>query len=260
MGVIPGGGSGQRMAPLPCSKELLPLGFRSTEQGPRPRVIASYLLEALREAGAEQVYWLIDRSKTDIVSYFGDGAELGLQLAYAPTWASPSVVHTLDGARGFLRDAHVLFGFPDIVFEPAHALRALRERLLRSGADVVLGAVPAPAEQVGDRVHLDPSGRALEVRIKPTGCSWPHIWMLAAWAPSFTGFLQRWLEERAASAVVRSGTATELYLGHAMQAGIEAGLSIEVETFQGGSFIDVGTPAGFARALARYGALGVTER
>ena len=139
------------------------------------------------------MFWLIDRSKTDIVQYFGDGAELGLQLCYAPTRASPSVVHTLDGARGFLRDAHVLFGFPDIVFEPAHALRSLRERLLRSGADVVLGAVPAPAEQVGDRVLLDERGRALEVRIKPSGSSWPHIWMLAAWAPPFTSFLHGWL-------------------------------------------------------------------
>lgn len=260
IGVIPGGGSGQRMAPLPCSKELLPLGFRSTEQGPRPRVIASYLLESLREASAEQVYWLIDRSKTDIVSYFGDGADVGLQLAYAPTRASPSVVHTLNGARDFLRDAHVLFGFPDIVFEPAHALRSLRERLLRTRADAVLGAVPAPPEQVGDRVHLDPSGRALEVRIKPTGSTWPHIWMLAAWAPSFTQFLQRWLAERSTDTAVLSGTASELYLGHVMQAGIEAGLSIEVETFLRGSFIDVGTPAGFARALERYGGLGVGAR
>ena len=243
------------MAPLPCSKELLPLGFRATAQGPRPRVIASYLLEALREAGAEQVYWLIDRSKTDIVQYFGDGADLGLQLAYAPTRASPSVVHTLDGARGFLQGAHVLFGFPDIVFEPASALRSLRERLLRSGADVVLGAVPAPVEQVGDRVQLDERGRALEVRIKPVGSTWPHIWMLAAWAPSFTGFLQHWLEERTRSSAVLSGTPSELYLGHVMQAAIEAGLSIEVETFQGGSFIDVGTPAGFAQALQRHGAL-----
>ncbi|MEY2932106.1 MAG: hypothetical protein RL033_2855 [Pseudomonadota bacterium] len=258
IGVIPGGGSGQRMAPLPCSKELLPLGFRATAQGPRPKVIASYLLQAMQEAAAEQVFWLIDRSKTDIVQYFGDGADVGVQLAYAPTQASPSVVHTLDRARGFLRDAHVLFGFPDIVFEPTHALRTLRERLLGSGADAVLGAVPAAPEQVGDRVQLDARGRALEVRIKPTGSTWPHIWMLAAWAPSFTSFLQRWLEAR--STVSASGSASEVYLGHVMQAAIEAGLSIEVETFQGGSFIDVGTPAGFVRALQRYGAAGLAER
>jgi glucose-1-phosphate thymidylyltransferase len=81
--------------------------------------------------------------------------------------------------------------------------------------------------------------------------------MLAAWAPRFTSFLHDWLQARSAGSAVLSGTPTELYLGHVMQAGIEAGLSIEVETFQSGSFIDVGTPAGFARALQRYGALGL---
>jgi hypothetical protein len=42
-----------------------------------------------------------------------------------------------------------------------------------------------------------------------------------------------------------------------MQAAIEAGLSIEVETFQFGSFIDAGTAAGFAAAALRYGEHGL---
>jgi len=259
VGVIPGGGSGQRLAPLPCSKELLPLGFRATAQGPRPKVIANYLLDALREARVEQVYWLIDRSKTDIVTYFGGGAEFGVQLAYAPTEASPSVVHTLVSAAAFLRGRHVLFGFPDIVFEPATALVALSRRLFERGADVVLGAVPAPPEIAADRVHVGPEGRALEIRIKPPHSEWPHVWILAAWAPSFTRFLEAWLPARARSGGASGSGAPELYLGHAIQAAIEAGMSIEVETFQEGSFIDVGTAPGYARALRRYGTVGALE-
>ncbi|HKO91323.1 MAG TPA: hypothetical protein VJU61_09235 [Polyangiaceae bacterium] len=258
VGVIPGGGSGQRLAPLPCSKELLPLGFRATAQGARPRVIASYLVDALREAGVEQVYWLIDRSKTDIVQYFGGGAEFGVQLVYAPTDASPSVVHTLVSAAAFLRGRHVLFGFPDIVFEPAGALGVLRRRLFERGADVVLGSVPAAPEIAADRVLVGPEGRALEIRIKPLHSSWPQVWILAAWAPSFTRFLERWLPERTAAGAAHAGAASELYLGHALQAAIEAGMSIEVETFQEGSFIDVGTAPGFASALLRYGTLGAS--
>jgi glucose-1-phosphate thymidylyltransferase len=259
VGVIPGGGSGQRLAPLPCSKELLPLGFRSTVQGPRPKVIANYLVDALCEARVEQVYWLIDRSKTDIVMYFGGGAEFGVQLAYVPTQGSPSVVHTLVSAAAFLRDRHVLFGFPDIVFEPVGALAVLRRRLFERGADVVLGAVPAPPEIAADRVRVGPDGRALEIRIKPPHCQWPEVWILAAWAPSFTRFLERWLPARASSGAAPGSAASELYLGHALQAAIEAGMSIEVETFQDGSFIDVGTAPGFARALGRYGTLGALE-
>ena len=259
VGVIPGGGSAQRLAPLPCSKELLPLGFRATAQGPRPKVIANYLVDALREARVEQVYWLIDRSKTDIVQYFGGGAEFGLQLAYVPTQGSPSVVHTLVSAAAFLRGRHVLFGFPDIVFEPASALATLRRRLFERGADVVLGAVPAPPEVAADRVRVGKEGRALEIRIKPSHSEWPAVWILAAWAPSFTRFIELWLLDRVSSDAARGSAASELYLGHALQAAIEAGMSIEVETFQGGSFIDVGTAPGFARALGRYGSLGALE-
>ncbi|MEO8184904.1 MAG: dTDP-glucose pyrophosphorylase [Deltaproteobacteria bacterium] len=258
VGVIPGGGSGERMAPLPSSKELLPLGFRATPRGPRPKVIANYLIDAMREAGVDQVFWLIDRSKTDILQYFGSGAEVGVQLAYVPTEASPSIVHTLDNARGFLGDAQVLFGFPDIVFEPVHALRALRQRLSQGRADVVLAALPSPPEQIADRVVVDATGRALSVLVKPFDGSGSDAWVLAAWAPSFTRFLERWLLARAslASATLQAASA-EPYLGHVLQAAIVAGLSIEVETFQLGSFIDVGTSQGFASAVRRYGEVGL---
>jgi glucose-1-phosphate thymidylyltransferase len=258
VGVIPGGGSGRRLAPLPCSKELLTLGFRATPQGPRPKVVSSYLLDSMREAGVEQAFWLLDRGKTDILQFFGNGAEVGVQLAYVPTVASPSVVHTLDRARAFLSDAHVLFGFPDIVFEPVHALRSLRQRLLQGRADVVLGALPAAAEQGADRLRLDAAGRVLEVCVKPVRSDWPHAWILAAWAPSFTRFLERWLlaRESVASALLQPAS-VELSLGQVLQAAIEANLTIEAETFQLGSFIDVGTASGMAAALRRYGSLGL---
>jgi len=258
IGVIPGGGRGQRLAPLPCSKELLPVGFRATPRGPRPKVIANYLIDAMREAGVQHVLWLIDRSKADILQYFGSGAELGVQLAYVPTEASLSVVHTLDGARAFVGDAHVLFGFPDIIFEPLYALRSLRQRLLHCRADVVLGALSVPPQQVADRVRMDADGRALEVRVKPLAGAWPYAWILAAWAPSFTRFLERWLSAHSSLAsATPQAAAQEFYLGQVMQAAIEAGLSIEVETFQFGSFIDVGTAAGYAAASRRYAELGL---
>ncbi|HVZ32523.1 MAG TPA: hypothetical protein VG963_08855 [Polyangiaceae bacterium] len=253
VGVIPGGGGAGRLAPLPCSKELLPLGFRPTRFGQRPKVIANYLLDAFRLAGAEQAFWLIDRSKTDIVQYFGGGAEFGIQLAYVPTQSSPSVVHTLAAAYAFLRDRHVLFGFPDIVFQPENALRVLWQRLSRGGADVVLGAVPAPVTQAADRVRIGPDGRALEIRVKPIDNPWPEAWILAAWTPRFTRFLQQWLDVQHPVTGEPSPPAPELYLGHVLQAAIVEGLWIQVESFQEGSFIDLGTAAGFAQAQRRYG-------
>jgi glucose-1-phosphate thymidylyltransferase len=251
VGVIPSGGMATRLAPLPCSKELLPIGFRPTPSGPRPKVVASYLLDSFTEAGVRDVFWLLDRGKTDVMSYFGSGAAFGTRLAYVAIDSSPSVVHTVDGARAFLRDRPVLFGFPDIIFEPKALVRRVWERLRSGGADVVLGAVRAPPEQIADRVLVGPGGRALEVRVKPLDSTWSDVWLVAAWTPGFTRFLHSWLAEQqgGTEAPLRS----ELHMGHAVQAALTTGMSIFVETFHDGSFIDAGTAAGLASALHRYG-------
>jgi glucose-1-phosphate thymidylyltransferase len=49
IGLIPAGGQATRIAPLPCSKELFPLGFSSMNsgQGMRPKVVCHYLLEKM---------------------------------------------------------------------------------------------------------------------------------------------------------------------------------------------------------------------
>lgn len=46
--LIPAGGISARLAPLPSSKELLPVGCLATEAGPRPKPVCLYLKVALR--------------------------------------------------------------------------------------------------------------------------------------------------------------------------------------------------------------------
>src|SRR5687767_13356160 len=48
LGLIPAAGRAERLGPLPCSKELLPIGFRETPRGPSPKVAGHYLLERFR--------------------------------------------------------------------------------------------------------------------------------------------------------------------------------------------------------------------
>ena len=256
VGVIPGGGGASRLAPLPFSKELYPIGFRSTPRGPRPKALVNYLIDALQLAGVRRVFWLLDKRKADVFGHFGGGAGCGPQLAYVPTDASPSVVHTLASGSAFFEGQPVLFGFPDIIFEPADAFARLWLRLRRSGADVVLGAAPAPPEQIADRVELDAAGALKAVRVKPLDRPQDPAWFIAAWQPRFTSFLRVWLERDAR--VADGSSPNELYLGHAVEAARHAGMSVEVETFQGGCFIDAGTPEGLRVALGRYGATGGT--
>ncbi|MGH7410208.1 MAG: dTDP-glucose pyrophosphorylase, partial [Candidatus Methylomirabilis sp.] len=58
IGLLPAGGEARRLAPLPCSKELYPLGFRSVDEGRslRPKVACHYLLEKMRAAGITRAY------------------------------------------------------------------------------------------------------------------------------------------------------------------------------------------------------------
>ena len=113
-GTIPASGQATRIAPLPCSKELFPIGFRTAQDGRAlgPKVVAHYLLEKMRFAGVSKSYIVLRPGKWDIPAYFGDGSALKLHLAYLMMGVPFGVPFTLDQAYPFVRNATVAFGFP----------------------------------------------------------------------------------------------------------------------------------------------------
>ena len=82
IGLIPAAGQASRVAPLPCSKELFPIGFHPErrEHGGRPKAVAHYLLEKMRLAGVSKVYFVLRTGKWDIPAYFGDGSEFQMHF------------------------------------------------------------------------------------------------------------------------------------------------------------------------------------
>jgi hypothetical protein len=58
VGLIPAAGQASRLSPLPCSKELYPVGFgiENREQRVYPKVVCQYLLEKMRLAGISKAY------------------------------------------------------------------------------------------------------------------------------------------------------------------------------------------------------------
>jgi glucose-1-phosphate thymidylyltransferase len=84
IGLIPAGGQAMRIAPLPCSKELYPVGFSSMNSGQemRPKVACHYLLEKMRLAGIKKIFIVLRGGKWDIPAYFRDGAAFDVHLAY----------------------------------------------------------------------------------------------------------------------------------------------------------------------------------
>ena len=131
VGLLPAGGKASRVSPLPCSKEIYPIGFRRMgENGiSRPKVVCHYLLENMRSAGATKAYIVLRKGKWDIPAYLRDGEMLNMNLAYLIMRLPLGVPYTVDQAYPFVKDAFVAFGFPDIIFEGKSFIKVIPNRM-----------------------------------------------------------------------------------------------------------------------------------
>ncbi len=242
IGLIPAAGRAERLGPLPCSKELLPIGFRQTPCGPAPKVAGHYLLERFRAAGVRRAFMVLHESKQDVPRYFGTGEIADVALAYLSIPGSRSVPETLDRAFPFVDGAIVALGFPDVLFEPLDAYTPLIARQAATAADLVLGLFPAERHQTTDMVELGADGRVARIEIRPARTALRFNWLIAVWSPVFTRFLR----EAVRSAPVDG---PELQIGAVVSAAVAAGLRVEGVEFPAGNYRDVGTPGELAAAI-----------
>lgn len=242
LGLIPAAGRAERLGRLPCSKELLPIGFRETSRGPAPKVACHYLLDRFRAAGIRRAYLVLHESKWDVARYFGTGAMAGISLAYLSIPGSRSVPETLSHAAPFVRGSRVALGFPDVLFEPEDAYARLLERQEATGADLVLGLFPTERCRTTDMVEAGPDGRVRRLEIRPEATSLRCNWLIAVWTPVFT----RILEDAVRSAPQES---PELQIGAVMRSALAGGLHVQGVEFPEGRFRDIGTPADLAAAM-----------
>lgn len=255
IGLIPAGGQATRLSPLPCSKELYPIGFRTvTEEGNgqpasvRPKVVSHYLLENMRLAGIRKVYMILRPGKWDIPAYFGDGSLLEMHLGYLMTGLPYGVPYTLDQAYPFVQHALIALGYPDILFQPEDAFKQLLAQQAATQADVVLGVVPFAHPHKGGMVDFDAAGRVRQVIEKPSQSDLRHSWCIAVWTPAFTEFMHQHLAAIQKHYQERRSPPPELPLGDVIQAAVEQGLPVEAQVFPEGNFLDIGTPDDLIRA------------
>jgi glucose-1-phosphate thymidylyltransferase len=256
VGLMPAGGQATRIAPLPCSKELYPVGFRSTgeDHNLRPKVVCHYLLERYRRAGATKTYIILRQGKWDIPTYLGDGDIVGMDLAYLMMGLPFGAPYTLDQAYPFVQEALIVFGFPDIIFRPEDAFIQLLDQQAKSKADIVLGLFLADQPHKMDMVALDDDGRVNQIVIKPAQTSLRYTWIIAVWTPTFTQFMHEYLLA-AQTDSIQTGTThglseqKELFVGDVIQAAIEAGLQVEKVFFPDGFYLDIGTPDNLIKAI-----------
>jgi glucose-1-phosphate thymidylyltransferase len=242
--LVPAAGVGSRLPERRLSKELLPFGDAQSAGSPA----VSILLNSFIAAGIEDLIIVIRLGKQDIQEYLSGSEWENCRFSYNWTPGTSGVPETV--ALG-LQDAgsrNVVFGFPDILFEPRVAFRALIDRLESTDADVVLGLFPTDNPGKMDMVATGEDGRVLGIEIKPEHTTLTLAWILAAWKPSFSHYLSDLVYKGKARLDALAACPGGGHLGHAFQLAMADGMKIESESFPAGRSLDIGTPEDLARA------------
>src|SRR5438309_3752428 len=121
IGIIPAAGAGERIQPLGCSKELLPVGSRLVSGVERPKAVSEYLVERMIAAGAGQICMVISAEKTDIVKYYAE-RNYAAEIFYVVQHKPQGLCDALFRAEPFARHHQtVLIGLPDTIWFPENA-------------------------------------------------------------------------------------------------------------------------------------------
>jgi glucose-1-phosphate thymidylyltransferase len=260
VGLVPAGGKAERIAPLPCSKELFPVGFQIMKgrSQTRPKVACHYLLEKFQMAGITQTYIVLRKGKWDIPAYFGDGEIVDMHLGYLIMGEPFGPPFTLDQAYPFVRDKLVAFGFPDILISTEDVFRPLLDQQTSTQADVVLAIFPAHNPQIMDMVEIDEAGKIHAMFLKPSQTDLQLCWLCGLWTPVFTQFMHEYLQKYRKENGLQLAKGDEidgedLTVGAVIQAAIKIGLKVYGVTFLHGQYIDIGTPENLMKSVEMYG-------
>jgi glucose-1-phosphate thymidylyltransferase len=263
IGLLPAAGKATRISPLPCSKEIFPIGFGpiKIDNNLRPKVVSHYLLENMQRAGVRRAYIVLRSGKWDIPAYFGNGDLVGLHLGYLTTGSTQGVPYTLDQAYPFVNRFLVAMGFPDIILYPEDAFTHLVDRQVKSDADIVLGLFPASQSHKVDMILLDKDQSVREIHIKPSRTHLIYTWLIAVWTPTFSHFMHQFLlnVDRASdsdSIVSYASKNDELFMGDVIQAAIDHGLVVDKVIFRKGTYIDIGTREDMIAAMQNHPTIG----
>jgi glucose-1-phosphate thymidylyltransferase len=210
IGIIPAAGAGERIQPLGCSKELLPVGSRMVAGVERPKAVSEYLVERMIAAGASQICMIISAEKTDIVKYYAE-RDYAAEIFYVVQQQPLGLCDALFRAEPFARQHdQVLIGLPDTIWFPENAYAPA---LAPSGAECNLVLFPVGDPSVFDAVICDDLGYVQEVQVKKP----------------------------------KPRHRADNYLGELLNAFIAAGNPVRGK-FTGESYMDVGTLEGYRNA------------
>jgi glucose-1-phosphate thymidylyltransferase len=161
VGIIPAAGHATRLQPLAVSKEILPIGGRP---------VMDYLIERMRAAPCSELRVVTRPEKEDVTRH---AENEGATVVHAhPGSVSESL---LAGMRGLAPSDIVLFGFPDMIWEPVDGYRPLVEAV-GAGYDIALGLFRTDEPERADVVRFTDSWLITAVEVKWANPSSNWIW------------------------------------------------------------------------------------
>jgi glucose-1-phosphate thymidylyltransferase len=235
IGIVPAAGAGQRIQPLGCSKELLPVGSRLVSGVERPKAVSEYLVERMIAAGAEQICMVISAEKADIVKYYAE-RDYAAEIFYILQQKPLGLCDALFRAEPFARHHdHVLIGLPDTIWFPENAYLSALDL---TPAQVNLVMFPVADPSAFDAVVCDDQGYVREVQVKKSNAASNWIWgAVTAQGEAFHHLKLLW----------ESRHRSDEYLGDLLNAFIAAG-NVVRGCCSGEVYMDVGTLAGYRNA------------
>ena len=220
----------------------------------RLKAVSHCLLEQMQKGGVRRAFFVLRKGKWDIPSYYGDGAEFGMDLGYLVARLPHGPAYTLDQAYPFVGGMNIAFGYPDILFGPHDAFVRALKRLADTRSTLVLGLYRIYNPREWDMVEADKNGRvyALHRRLGKTKLKWGVVF--AVWTREFTNFLHKYLAvPRTEAQQPGRGLPAELTVGDVMQAAIREGLMTQSVIFPRHDYLDIGTPEGLRKAAVMAG-------
>src|SRR5512146_2031599 len=234
IGIIPAAGEGQRIQPLGCSKELLPVGSRRVDGVVRPKAVSEYLVERMSAAGVTQICMVISAEKTDIIRYFAE-RDYAAEIFYVVQKEARGLCDAIFRAEPFVHASdRVLIGLPDTIWFPENAFLPALEALM--GVNLVLFPVLDPS--AFDAVVCDSFGYVERVEVKKKDARSNWIWgAVTTTGHAFHALKLLW----------ESRHREDQFLGDLLNAYIDAGNLVRA-THSGEMYMDVGTLAGYHAA------------
>lgn len=244
VGLIPCAGKGARLGVLPFSKELYPIEIKNIEGTQFIKVVSSYLIDHMIDAGINDFHVIIKEGKWDVPSYFSKNLEFDLNFCYHIANVEYGVPFSINMAYPFIKDKIVCLGFPDILFKPKKVFNQLLLKLSsKKDISIVLGVMPIERPDKWDMIEYDHHNKIKRIVIKSSNATLlKYGWFNAVWTSEFTEYLNSYVSDLLNEKSAKDLKNSEIYIGDVIRDAIEDGYNVETVIFEKGTCLDIGTP------------------